>query len=473
MRGKRRLATTVGLLVVDYICLIVAYLLALNIRFKGRIPGGEYSMMYFTVGVCMVLFYTLYQMAMRWRYQLMEKSALGEVKDIVFFDVALFAFGSVLLFMTKYSDDFARLVLVYLSMILPVVMFAGHLLLKSLLHKYYTGENVKIKVVLVTKAGQFDASLKRMRENLSIQHSIEGIVCLDAQPQDVGIAYQGIEVVANYDNMIENVRQLAVDEVFIDVDDEGREMCEELVQNLEEMGVITHYCIGINRADGKQGKVESFGDCVVVSYARPQANAGMLAVKRLIDICGGLVGIIITGIAFPFIALAIKIDSPGPILFCQTRVGKNGRRFNFYKFRSMYIDAEERKKELMSQNQVKGLMFKMDNDPRITKVGKFLRKTSLDELPQFYNILKGDMSLIGTRPPTMDEFEAYNSYYRRRLSMTPGLTGMWQISGRSDIEDFDEVVKLDLKYIDNWSLLLDIKIIFQTFKVVLLGKGSK
>ena len=127
----------------------------------------------------------------------------------------------------------------------------------------------------------------------------------------------------------------------------------------------------------------------------------------------------------------------------------------------------------MSQNQVKGLMFKMDNDPRITKVGKFLRKTSLDELPQFYNILKGDMSLIGTRPPTMDEFEAYNSYYRRRLSMTPGLTGMWQISGRSDIEDFDEVVKLDLKYIDNWSLLLDIKIIFQTFKVVLLGKGSK
>ena len=118
-------------------------------------------------------------------------------------------------------------------------------------------------------------------------------------------------------------------------------------------------------------------------------------------------------------------------------------------------------------------MFKMENDPRITPVGRFLRKTSLDELPQFYNILVGDMSLIGTRPPTTDEFEKYNLYYRRRLSMTPGLTGMWQISGRSDISDFDEVVRLDLEYIDNWSLLLDIKILFQTVKVVCLGKGSR
>lgn len=139
----------------------------------------------------------------------------------------------------------------------------------------------------------------------------------------------------------------------------------------------------------------------------------------------------------------------------------------------MYVDAEERKKELEAQNEVQGLMFKMENDPRITKVGRFLRKTSIDELPQFYNILIGDMSLVGTRPPTEDEFERYTPYYRRRLCMTPGLTGLWQVSGRSDIQNFDDVVKYDLHYIDYWSLSLDFKILVQTVGVVLFGRGAK
>jgi lipopolysaccharide/colanic/teichoic acid biosynthesis glycosyltransferase len=173
------------------------------------------------------------------------------------------------------------------------------------------------------------------------------------------------------------------------------------------------------------------------------------------------------------VAVAIKADSIGPVFFSQTRIGKNGRRFKIWKFRSMYVDAEKRKKELESQNEVKGLMFKMENDPRITKVGHFIRRTSIDETPQFLNILVGDMSLVGTRPPTEDEFEQYNGYYRRRMSITPGLTGMWQVSGRSDIQDFDEIVKLDLEYIDNWSILLDIKILFKTVLAVLGRKGSK
>ena len=137
------------------------------------------------------------------------------------------------------------------------------------------------------------------------------------------------------------------------------------------------------------------------------------------------------------------------------------------------MDAEERKKELDKENEMSGLMFKMTNDPRVTKVGEFIRKTSLDELPQFWNIVKGDMSLVGTRPPTEDEFNEYNQYYRRRISMTPGLTGLWQVSGRSDIEDFDEVVQLDLRYIDHWSLTLDLKIILQTIAVVFKGRGAK
>lgn len=162
-----------------------------------------------------------------------------------------------------------------------------------------------------------------------------------------------------------------------------------------------------------------------------------------------------------------------PAIFVQKRVGKNGRIFNFYKFRSMYIDAEKRKKELMAQNQMQGGMFKMDNDPRITPIGRFIRKTSLDELPQFYNVLVGDMSLVGTRPPTVDEFEKYTPSQKRRLNFKPGITGLWQVSGRSNITDFDEVVKLDVEYIDNWSIWSDIKILLKTIFVVFKKEGSK
>ena len=195
--------------------------------------------------------------------------------------------------------------------------------------------------------------------------------------------------------------------------------------------------------------------------------------KRAMDIAGGVIGSILTVLLTPFIALAIVIDDSGPVFFKQKRVGRNGRLFNIYKFRSMCRDAEEKKAELEQDNEAKGLMFKMENDPRITKVGRFLRKTSLDEFPQFFNILKGDMSLVGTRPPTVDEYEQYDPHYKRRLSMKPGLTGLWQVSGRSDITDFDEVVRLDLRYIDNWSMSMDIKILLKTFGAVVSSKGAK
>ena len=194
---------------------------------------------------------------------------------------------------------------------------------------------------------------------------------------------------------------------------------------------------------------------------------------------------ILTGIITIFLAPAIYIASPGPIFFSQMRVGKNGKLFKIYKFRSMYMDAEERKKELMAQNKISdGLMFKMDFDPRIignkilpdgtrkTGIGEFIRKTSLDEFPQFINILLGDMSLVGTRPPTVDEWELYEPHHRARMSFRPGLTGMWQVSGRSNITDFEEVVKLDTQYISEWSLRLDVKILWKTVWSVLKSDGA-
>ena len=187
-------------------------------------------------------------------------------------------------------------------------------------------------------------------------------------------------------------------------------------------------------------------------------------VKRLLDILGSIVGLIITGIIFIPIALAIKLSSPGPIFFNQTRCGWLGKKFQIWKFRSMYADAEARKKQI--KNQASGAFFKNDNDPRITKIGSFLRRTSLDEFPQFWNVLKGDMSLVGTRPPTSEEVEAYQIPEWQRLDVKPGMTGEWQVNGRSQVKNFEDVIKLDLKYQHNWSLLYDIKLIIKTVLVI-------
>ena len=220
-------------------------------------------------------------------------------------------------------------------------------------------------------------------------------------------------------------------------------------------------------------KIDRIGKYHCVSISRNYVSYRSRFMKHLLDYAGGLAGFLIFAAVFIILGPVIKLDSKGPVLFSQNRVGRNGRIFKCYKFRSMRQDAEELKKTLMAQNEMNGLMFKMENDPRITKVGRFIRKTSLDELPQFINVLKGDMSLVGTRPPTVDEYEKYEPKHKARVSMMPGLTGLWQVSGRSNIRDFDEVVKLDMEYIDNSSFWLDVKIILLTIKVVLFGKGAK
>jgi exopolysaccharide biosynthesis polyprenyl glycosylphosphotransferase len=211
----------------------------------------------------------------------------------------------------------------------------------------------------------------------------------------------------------------------------------------------------------------------MASFSAAVSNAKWMIVKRIFDVVAGFVGLILSIPIILITAIPLLIESPGPLFFKQDRVGKNGRIFKCYKLRSMYPDADKRKAELMKNNKMNGCMFKMDNDPRITKVGRFIRKYSIDELPQFFNVLKGDMSLIGTRPPTVDEFEKYESRHKRRLSMRPGITGMWQVSGRSNIENFEDVVKLDCQYIDEFSPMLDLKIFFKTIYVVLTHKGAE
>jgi lipopolysaccharide/colanic/teichoic acid biosynthesis glycosyltransferase len=191
--------------------------------------------------------------------------------------------------------------------------------------------------------------------------------------------------------------------------------------------------------------------------------------KRGLDIVGGIVGLLITGVIFVPIAIAIKLDSPGPIFFSQTRCGWLGKEFKILKFRSMCVDAEALKDKI--PNQAEGAFFKNKNDPRITRVGKFLRRTSLDELPQFWNVITGEMSLVGTRPPTPDEVERYDVPQWQRLDVKPGMTGEWQVNGRSRVSNFEEVIQLDLRYQENWSLGYDLQLIFKTI-LILFQKNS-
>ena len=274
------------------------------------------------------------------------------------------------------------------------------------------------------------------------------------------------------------VRSAPVDEVFINLPYKNSTEVQAIVEELEDMGITVHINIPTLNSMLNESKFNNV-NCKMVSgypmasFAASVLDSRWMVAKRVVDVIGGLVGCILSLPIVLITAIPLLIESPGPLIFKQQRVGKNGRLFNIYKLRSMYADAEEHKAALVGQNKMDGLMFKVDNDPRITKVGRFIRKYSIDELPQFFNVLKGDMSLVGTRPPTVDEFEKYESRHKRRLSMRPGITGMWQVSGRSDIQSFEEIVKLDCEYIDKWTPALDIKILFKTVYVVLTHKGAE
>lgn len=272
------------------------------------------------------------------------------------------------------------------------------------------------------------------------------------------------------DELEEIIYDNAIDNIYLMDNESVEKYFKPYIQICLDRGITVGIIYDLHYSVNAHSYVSSIGNYPVLTYHTVVLNTVSRAIKRAMDIVGSLVGIILFSPFMLAAAVAIKIeDYKGPIFFKQIRVGQNGRRFYIYKLRSMYTNAEERKIELMKLNNMSHeFMFKMKDDPRITKVGKFIRKTSIDELPQFFNVLRGDMSLVGTRPPTLDEVNKYERKYWRRVSIKPGITGMWQVSGRSKITDFEEVVRLDTIYIDKWDILLDFKIIFKTFVQIIL-----
>ncbi len=470
VRRKNKMIEVYSILIMDMICVLVSYVLALLIR-DNIAEGVQSFQAHFLGGVCLLVMCMVYNLFFDGNRNFFTRDKFREITYVIRYTFIVIVGLVMILFLAKQIYAFSRFVFIAFAVLHIVITWCVHVLFKKYMLEWYRKSENNAKMILVTNIVMAPEVVKKLKEEKTYEYDLTAVAIYDEEKKLESV--EDVPVVACAKDLYEVVCQMAVDEVFICLPGVPTLEIREMVKRFEEMGLVCHYNVDIFSHVSPNTYVQRIAGYSVISFAIQSMDSRRLLIKRLIDIVGSLVGIIITCILTPFVALAIKLESPGPVFFSQTRIGKNGRRFKIWKFRSMYIDAEERKKELQAQNEVKGLMFKMENDPRITKVGKFIRKTSIDETPQFFNIFKGDMSLIGTRPPTVDEFEQYSGYYRRRLSITPGLTGMWQVSGRSDIQDFDEIVKLDLEYIDNWSLRLDMKILFMTVYTVLLGKGSK
>ena len=414
---------------------------------------------------------------------------------------------SLYMFSTQEGDIYSRITMYLTAGFQLVFGFLFRLAWKPLIRKINRGK-VKGTMILVADENAVSGILKKASALDGFQYA--GLVL--SNRDGTGETIDGVKVVSSVANAADYICREWADEVFvypenlsdmkIASDDAAESLMNgsgkplareehpgersdvaELIEQCREMAIPVHICLPISGIGGKSF-IEKVGGYNVLTMTTNYASPPMLILKRTLDIIGGFFGSIAALILMAILGPKIKKESPGPILFKQTRIGQNGKRFTFYKIRSMYMDAEDKKQELLENNRYQdGRMFKLEFDPRIignkvvdgkqvTGIGEKIRKRSLDEFPQFFNVLKGDMSLVGTRPPTEDEWEKYKYHHRARLATKPGVTGLWQVSGRSAITDFEEVVRLDTEYINNWSVGLDLRILAKTVKTVLSKDGA-
>ncbi len=381
-------------------------------------------------------------------------------------------FGIFYLFIIKNSETYSRMTMIMTGVYYLLFSYVCRIAMKLFLRKQYESREAKKSLMIVTTRDKVQGVVADIKKQLSHEYKLCGLVLLDASLK--GEQIEQVPVVANVHDVVDYVCHSWVDALYIDVEDQNA-LPKGILNDFSKMGVTIHLKLqGIDNPYHRKQYIEKVAGSTVMTVSVNDMSEEDLFAKRLMDVVGGLVGCLFAVLLTVFIGPLIFIFSPGPIFFSQTRIGMNGKPFKIYKFRSMYLDAEERKKELLKQNDMTDvLMFKMENDPRIIKgIGHFIRKTSLDEFPQFFNVLKGDMSLVGTRPPTVDEWEKYALHHRLRMSIRPGITGLWQVSGRSNITDFEEVVKLDAEYISKWNIGLDLKIIWKTVRVMWSGNNG-
>ena len=468
-------------ILLDLLCLQAAFMLAYTVRMGPNSPYADRE--YRSIGIVILLADVAVMFLLNTFRDVLKRGYYQEFAMTLRHDCVVEGIVVFYLFTTEKEVPGARFVIYLMALLYVCMGYFSRLFWKAWLQKRLAAAGEERSLLIVTHEKLAAEVVQDIREHYLEQYRIAGIAVLDRDLR--GREIEGIPVVAVASDVTEAVCRSWVDEAFIVLPREEA-YPEELASQLAGMGVVVH--VGVYKAQESGGLrqfVGQLGDYTVLTTSISAATPLQQFCKRAMDIAGGIAGCLITAVLTLFLAPAICIASPGPIFFTQERVGRNGKKFRIYKFRSMYPDAEERKKALMERNRHgDGLMFKVEGDPRIIGcriledgsvkkgIGNFIRDHSLDEFPQFLNVLKGDMSLVGTRPPTLDEWERYEPHHRARLAVRPGITGLWQVSGRSKITDFEEVVKLDTKYITEWSMALDLRILVRTVGVVFRRDGA-
>lgn len=384
--------------------------------------------------------------------------------------------GGLMLFASVFLVDrlevsrlFTQMFLVVSAISLAVEKLVLRLLLIRATNK--TGRIDRWKVIVVSDLPDADRYLTLLRDHPNWAVDLIGTFPLPKTTEVVhnGRAHTGMAPTVNWPN---DWAEQIIDEVVVVTPLRDAARAEALARACLERGITFRLLLSLPPLEAGKYYVEALGQeaCLLSLETVPQGTLNFAA-KRALDIVGAIVGMLICGVTYLWYAPRIASESPGPVIFRQQRVGRNGRRFTIYKFRTMCIDAEMRLDEVRCRNEMNGHMFKLKEDPRVTPTGRMMRRYHLDELPQFWNILRGEMSLVGTRPPTWDEVIGYSLHHYKRLSMKPGLTGLWQLNGNGKVNEFEDVVRLDCEYIDKWSLLLDCRIIAKTIAHVFRARG--
>lgn len=468
--AKGRYSKHLDFIILDFLMIQITFLVAYALRQERFWAYGEKEYLYYGIALggldlLLVFFAQPYK-------DILKRGHLKELRATIVHISYLVLLSVLYIFLSGVSKNFSRFILLGIWVGGIITLFISREILKCWVRRHITTQKDVRFITIFSTVSEIKKVMATIKSDMYRNYRINQVILLDKKFDQKEI--MGVPVsLFNIKTTMGYLKKHVVDEVFIDLPREV-EIPEGLLEGCYQMGITVHMKLVHRPYEVGTKTIEEFAGCMVLTSGMKIAKPYQIFLKRCLDIFGGLLGTLITGILVLIIGPIIYFKDPGPIFFSQTRIGKNGRHFKIYKFRSMYMNAEERKQELLAQNEMQGLMFKMEHDPRIIPgIGEKIRAWSLDEFPQFINVLKGEMSLIGTRPPTVDEWEQYEAHHCKRLAIKPGITGMWQVSGRSDITDFEEVVALDTEYITDWSLGLDIKILFKTIWVVLGKSGSR
>lgn len=463
--------------ILDILCLEIAFFISYTVR--NGYPRGGFSEQYQSM-IWAIIFVSLLAVFFENSYhKIIQRGNIAEIKQTLL-HCAFVTIGLIVwMFIFKESSSYSRAIVLSMYPGGVCLMAVVRICWKRVSYMRIRKKRELRRVLVVSLANRIENTIERLLQpcrdyeltacsvfDIFEKEKPSGTPPLYAAPDKQYEAVKGVRVAADKEHIVKYVQDNIIDEVFIDLPGQEEE-AEKLMNIFVSMGLVAHVNLARFTDKVENKRVQKFAGFMVLSSGMKFVTSRQMFLKRLMDIIGSLAGLIITGMVFIAVAPAIKAQSQGTVLFSQERVGRNGRRFRIYKFRTMYPDAEQKKEELRAKNKMKGLMFKIDDDPRVIPIGHFLRERGIDEFPQFWNVLRGDMSMVGTRPPTVDEYERYEIRHCKRLAMRPGLTGMWQTSNRNDINDFEDVVALDARYIAEWTLGMDFKIICKTLLFVL------